>query len=85
VGLFFYWKNFYFGAMPLPLLENTILQFPSIQHLWAFQQQVRLRAYQFETCDCTLRAALTEQQVLIALRSFGGKVKTQNEREQKST
>ena len=65
--------------MPLPLMEYTILKFPSMQKLWEFQKLANLKEYHFHTRDCTLRAIVTEEQVWLALKKMQAQVRDRQE------
>ena len=55
-------------------MDHTTIQFPSMQQLWAFQKLAQLRSYQFDTLAVTLQASFTEDQLVLALTQFQGKV-----------
>lgn len=60
-------------------MEHVTLLFPSMQQLWAFQKAVRLRNFEFNTKDCTLRATLAEDQLWEALTKYHGKITERKE------
>lgn len=63
----------YFVQQALASMEQTTIQFPSMQQLWAFQRCNQLRNFDFDATDCTLRAILTAAQIQEALTSFQGR------------